>query len=103
MTRSFNTLAMIYAVVVLVSAATWVVPGGEYTLTVQNGRTLVVAGSYHEVPSQPQGVCGPTNTIAIRNTPTMMRKMRSNPPTLVANMVLLLLHAIMRTNAPVVH
>jgi uncharacterized ion transporter superfamily protein YfcC len=27
---SFNTLVMIFAVVALVAAATWIVPGGEY-------------------------------------------------------------------------
>jgi len=52
---SFNTLVMIYAVVVLVAVATWVVPGGEYTREIKNGRTLVVAGSYQAVAHQPQG------------------------------------------------
>ena len=52
---SFNTLVMIMAVVALVAAATWVVPGGEYTRETKNGRTLVVAGSIRAVPHQPQG------------------------------------------------
>ena len=52
---SFNTLVMIMAVVALVAAATWVVPGGEYTRETKNGRTLVVAGSFRAVPHQPQG------------------------------------------------
>jgi len=53
---TFNTLVMIYAVVVLVAAATWVVPGGEYARVVKDGRTLVVPGSYTPAPSEPQGI-----------------------------------------------
>lgn len=51
-----NTLVMIYAVVRLVAAATWILPGGEYQREVREGRTLVVPGSYKEVPSNPQGL-----------------------------------------------
>lgn len=53
---SFNTLAMIYAVVVLVALATWVVPGGEYKREKKEGRTLVVPNSFSSIPSQPQGI-----------------------------------------------
>lgn len=53
---SFNTLVMIYTVVVLVAAATWIVPGGEYRREVKDGRTLVVPGSFVNVPAQPQGI-----------------------------------------------
>jgi uncharacterized ion transporter superfamily protein YfcC len=53
---SFNTLAMIYAVVILVAVATWIVPGGEYRREVKDGRTLVVPGSFTEVQSTPQGL-----------------------------------------------
>jgi uncharacterized ion transporter superfamily protein YfcC len=53
---SFNTLAMIYAVVALVAIATWFVPGGEYRREVKEGRTLVVPGSFSFLPSQPQGI-----------------------------------------------
>lgn len=53
---SINTLVMIYAVVVLVAAATWIVPGGEYERTVKDGRTLVVPGSFTPAPSEPQGL-----------------------------------------------
>jgi uncharacterized ion transporter superfamily protein YfcC len=58
MTKRFtmNTLAMIYAVVVLVAMITWFVPGGEYTREIRNGKTLVVPGSFAEVPSHPQGI-----------------------------------------------
>jgi len=53
---SFNTLVMVYAVVVLVALATWVVPGGEYRREVKEGKTLVVPGSFVYGQSQPQGL-----------------------------------------------
>ncbi len=53
---SFNTLVMIYAVVILVAAATWIVPGGEYRREQKEGKTLVVPGSFSFVASNPQGV-----------------------------------------------
>ncbi len=56
MNTSFNTLVMIFAVVVLVALATWIVQGGEYTREVRNGKTLVIPGSYTPLPSQPQGL-----------------------------------------------
>lgn len=51
-----NTLVMIYAVVLLVAAATWILPGGEYQREVRDGRTLVVPASFTDVPSNPQGL-----------------------------------------------
>ena len=53
---SMNTLVMIYAVVVLVAIATWIVPGGEYKREVRDGRTLVVPGSFSPAPHEPQGI-----------------------------------------------
>jgi uncharacterized ion transporter superfamily protein YfcC len=53
---TFNTLVMIYAVVVLVAIATWFVPGGEYKREVKEGRTLVIPGSFTYAPSEPQGL-----------------------------------------------
>jgi uncharacterized ion transporter superfamily protein YfcC len=53
---SLNTLGMIFGVVILVAAATWVVPGGMYTREVREGRTLVVPGSFQNVESAPQGI-----------------------------------------------
>jgi uncharacterized ion transporter superfamily protein YfcC len=52
---AFNTLVMIYAVVVLMAIATWIVPGGEYKREQKEGRTLVVPGSFTYAPSSPQG------------------------------------------------
>jgi len=53
---SFNTLVMIYAVVVLVAATTWFIPGGEYKREVKEGRTLVIPNSFSYIPSEPQGI-----------------------------------------------
>lgn len=52
----FNTLVMIYAVVVAVALMTWIVPGGEYKRETKDGKTLVVPGSYSKVVNEPQGV-----------------------------------------------
>ncbi len=54
--KSVNTLVMIFAVVILVALATWVVPGGEYTRVTKDGKTLVVASSFTYIEGQPQGV-----------------------------------------------
>jgi uncharacterized ion transporter superfamily protein YfcC len=46
---------MIFAVVVLVAVATWLVPGGEYERVIRDGRTLVLPTSFRFVQSVPQG------------------------------------------------
>ncbi|HNS74062.1 MAG TPA: YfcC family protein, partial [bacterium] len=53
---SFNTLFMIFAMVVIVAALTWIVPGGEYQRQEVEGKTLVIADSFNRVESQPQGI-----------------------------------------------
>lgn len=53
---SFNTLLMIYAMVVIVAALTWIVPGGEYQREIRDGRTLVIASSFAFTESHPQGL-----------------------------------------------
>ncbi len=53
---TFNTLVMIYAIVIIVAVMTWIVPGGEYQREVRDGRTLVIAESFRFVDSQPQGI-----------------------------------------------
>ena len=53
---NFNTLVMIFAVVAIVAAVTWIVPGGEYERTVKEGKTLVMPGSFKYVQNSPQGV-----------------------------------------------
>jgi uncharacterized ion transporter superfamily protein YfcC len=52
---SLNTLVMIYAIVVIVAALTWIVPGGEYKRELKDGKTLVIAQSFAYTEHQPQG------------------------------------------------
>ncbi len=51
-----NTFLLIFFLLTLVAAATWVIPGGKYHTTEKNGRTIVVADSFEFVPSNPQGI-----------------------------------------------
>ncbi len=52
---TFNTLLIVFSVVLLVALATWVVPGGEYRREIKDGKTLVVPGSFAYGESRPQG------------------------------------------------
>ena len=51
-----HTYVIIFSIIVLVAVATWFVPAGVYE-TVENadGRSVVVADSYHLVDANPQG------------------------------------------------
>ncbi|RPH99208.1 MAG: putative basic amino acid antiporter YfcC [Calditrichaeota bacterium] len=54
--KTVNTVAMIYALVIIVALLTFIIPGGEYQRVVQDGRTLVVPGSFRYIPNIPQGL-----------------------------------------------
>ncbi len=51
----FNTLVMIYVIVIAVAVLTWLLPGGEYKRTVIDGRTQITSGSFTYVKSAAQG------------------------------------------------
>jgi uncharacterized ion transporter superfamily protein YfcC len=53
-----HTLILIYIMVVLTVAATWIIPGGQYKRIEKDGRTIPVAGSYERTESRPQGLGG---------------------------------------------
>jgi uncharacterized ion transporter superfamily protein YfcC len=53
-----HTLILIYVMVVLTVAATWIIPGGEYKRVERDGRMIPVAGSYQRTESRPQGLAG---------------------------------------------
>ena len=53
-----HTLILIYIMVVLTVAATWIIPGGEYKRVEKDGRMMPVAGSYQRTESRPQGLGG---------------------------------------------
>jgi uncharacterized ion transporter superfamily protein YfcC len=52
---SFDTLVMIFAVIVLVAAVTWIIPAGEYQRQVKDGKTLVIPDSFTFTEGNPQG------------------------------------------------
>ncbi|KAB2925800.1 MAG: putative basic amino acid antiporter YfcC [Bacteroidetes bacterium] len=53
---NFDTLLMIFAVIVMTAAVTWLIPGGEYQRQVKEGKTLVVPDSFSYTESNPQGI-----------------------------------------------
>jgi len=51
-----DTVVLLFTIVVLMAALTWVLDGGEYAYKMVNGRSLIVPGSYRAVDSVPQGI-----------------------------------------------
>lgn len=51
-----NTFAMILGIIAAVTVMTWVVPSGSYDRVEQDGRMMVVSGTYHAVERAPQGI-----------------------------------------------
>jgi len=54
--RAPNTYLLIFSIIVITAALTWLLPSGQYDRTELNGRRIVVSGSYHRVDSNPQGL-----------------------------------------------
>ncbi len=50
---TFDPILVLFTVLVLCAIATWFVAPGAFERTEMNGRTIVVAGSYHEVEKTP--------------------------------------------------
>lgn len=50
-----NTYLLIFSLLILIAALTWIIPGGEYERTTMNGREVVVQNSFKYVDSNPQG------------------------------------------------
>jgi uncharacterized ion transporter superfamily protein YfcC len=53
---NFNTLVMIYSIVVAVAIFTWFIPGGEYKREIKDNRNVVVPNSFTYIKSEPQGL-----------------------------------------------
>ena len=51
-----NTFVLLLSLLALIALATWVVPGGRFATERVNGKTLVVAGSFHAADARPQGL-----------------------------------------------
>lgn len=50
---TFNPILVLFTVLILCAAATWFISPGAFDRTEMNGRTIVVAGSFHEVAKTP--------------------------------------------------
>lgn len=51
-----NTFAIILAIIAIVTVLTWIIPSGAYNRIDEGGRQVVVAGTYHAVAANPQGL-----------------------------------------------
>jgi uncharacterized ion transporter superfamily protein YfcC len=50
-----NTYLLIFSLLILIAAMTWIIPGGQYERAVVDGREVVVQNSFKYVENQPQG------------------------------------------------
>ena len=50
-----NTYLLIFSLLVLIAALTWIIPGGKYERAVIDGKEIVVQNSFKYVDSNPQG------------------------------------------------
>lgn len=53
---SINIYGLIFAIMIVVAVLTYILPAGQYDTVERDGRTYTVAGSYHTVAANPQGV-----------------------------------------------
>lgn len=51
-----NTYLLIFSLLVLIAALTWIIPGGQYERTIVDGREIVVQNSFKYVGNNPQGL-----------------------------------------------
>ncbi|MGL5718303.1 MAG: YfcC family protein [Paraclostridium sp.] len=51
-----HTYAIIFGLIVIMAVLTWIVPSGQFDMTEINGRSIIVAGTYKLVESNPQGI-----------------------------------------------
>jgi uncharacterized ion transporter superfamily protein YfcC len=51
-----NTYLIIFSLIVVVAAFTWIIPGGKYQTEEREGREMLVPGSFEYVPANHQGL-----------------------------------------------
>lgn len=51
-----NTYILIFSLLVIIAAMTWIIPGGKYERAIFNGREVVVQNSFKYIDSNPQGI-----------------------------------------------
>jgi len=54
--RTPDTFVILFGILIVLAALTWVIPGGAFDTHEVNGRTVVVPGTFHEVENEPQGL-----------------------------------------------
>lgn len=50
-----NTYLLLFSILILIAALTWIIPGGEYQRTTVDGKEVVIQNSFKYVDSHPQG------------------------------------------------
>lgn len=60
-----DTLVILFALIIIATIATWILPAGvfDYAVDETTGREVAVAGSYHHVDSTPVGVMGMLSSV----------------------------------------
>ena len=51
-----HTFVLLFIILALIAAATWLVPGGKYDTHLVNGKQLINPDSFHYIDSAPQGL-----------------------------------------------
>ena len=53
---SINIYGLIFSIMIVMAALTYLLPAGQYDTVQKDGRSYTVAGSYHRVDANPQGL-----------------------------------------------
>jgi uncharacterized ion transporter superfamily protein YfcC len=51
-----NTFVLLFAILAVIAASTWLVPGGQYDTHLVNGKQVINPASFHFIASTPQGL-----------------------------------------------
>ncbi|GAB4127565.1 MAG: YfcC family protein [Ignavibacteriales bacterium] len=51
-----NTYLLIFSLLIVIAAFTWIIPGGKYERAIVNGKEVVVQNSFKYIENQPQGI-----------------------------------------------
>ncbi|NQV51367.1 MAG: putative basic amino acid antiporter YfcC [Candidatus Marinimicrobia bacterium] len=54
-TKTPDTFVILFSILVVIAALTWIIPGGAFDSHEINGRSEVIPGTFHQVESDPQG------------------------------------------------
>jgi len=51
-----NTFTILFSLLIITSGLTWIIPGGKFETQMVEGREEIVNGTFHYIPSNPQGI-----------------------------------------------